>query len=280
MGVINITPDSFSDGAKFNTPSGFQEKFQSLASTCDIIDIGAESTAPFNAAIDSITELERFQKIFYPLLQATPAPDCAISIDTYKIEVFKQLYQEIKKYWPKVAVIFNDISGSIDLELMDLLNSDLEFSYVYSHNLAPTRLESSNHINYLFKGSNEEFLESVTKYFKEASLKFSNTNKTIYFDPCFGFSKSREQNQLLITKCAEVFNKLNRPLVYGISRKSFMRFPKDLDSKDHYQQKVMDSMQSILFTKLINDYKFELVLRVHDMASLEAVENIMSIYES
>jgi dihydropteroate synthase len=127
MGVINITPDSFSDGNQYNQYSLFQNYFQKSLKHFDVIDIGAESTAPFNQAIDAKDEMDRYQ-VLIQYIQENDDPKITLSLDTYKCDVFHYLYQIVKKHWKDSKLIFNDVSGKIDDDLKRLakdLKNDL-----------------------------------------------------------------------------------------------------------------------------------------------------------
>ena len=282
MGVINITPDSFSDGDLFNTRDSFIKKWQELSSWADIIDIGAESTAPMNQAIDSTQELERHQKIFFPILESLEDPELTLSIDTYKVEVFTEVAKKVHQYWPKTKLIFNDVSGAIDDQLIDCLtNFEIPFSYVYSHNLTPERSKAGNHMQFISPAQGDEFVEQISAYFKSAVEKLKDCGRKIYLDPCFGFSKTREQNHVLLKAMPSILQEFSSfGFIYAISRKSFLRFPLGMDAKDSKNQMILDHMQSILifdFLKSIN--KGEIIFRVHDAGSMTAVKNVQKMFD-
>ena len=293
MGVINITPNSFSDGNQFNNHYEFKQRFESLLNWASIIDIGAESTAPFNDAIDIETELGRFKDCFYPILKTMNDPAITLSVDTYKIEVFKGVYDEVKQFWPKTQFIFNDISGSIDQNLLNLfVDIHYEFDYVYCHNLAQNRSISSSHMDYCQDVEHSIFLRDFYSFFDLGLKKMSQAlrdhsilNKRVYLDPCFGFSKTRDQNHYLMSRMGELSEYFScadyiAGLVYGVSRKSFMRFPQDMNIKNDQNSSVLTNMQSILFYDLFSKIgtKHDLIFRVHDNVSLKALENIKKIF--
>ncbi len=284
MGVINITPDSFSDGNKYLTESSFSNQFNKLNTWANWIDIGAESTAPFNSKISQIQELERFEKVLFPFVARSKDPKTTLSIDTYKPEIFYEVYLFIKKYWPKTNIVFNDVSGCIDDDLSHLLSDTaLEFDYIFSHNLVTKRDESSSHMDFAIKESSEQdlFLDDFFNYMTMGLALLKPFNRKVYIDPCFGFSKSREQNHILLAGFNSFLNKIPQeiPIVYGVSRKSFLRFPKSLDPKKVENQVIMDQMQAILFHKLINkNLNREILLRVHESSSIESALNINRIF--
>lgn len=283
MGVINLTPNSFSDGGCFNQSDSFEKHFCSLLKTASIIDLGAESTAPFNDPISIDEELKRYEEVFFPLLRTLPDPKSIISIDTYKVSVFKAVASKIKKSWPKTKIIFNDVSGSLDNELIDLLKDDsLDFSYVYSHNLAPNRGQTSHHMNYCLKVGNESLLKEIKNYFKNGLSKLKEIKREIIIDPCFGFSKTREQNHYLLSHMKEFLSAFDeeQPLLYGISRKSFLRLPPDMDIRDSENIKVLDHMQTLLMDEIIKyNPDRKIIFRCHNDTSLKAIQNKKNIFD-
>lgn len=270
MGVINITPNSFSDGNQYNNKETFTVKFNKACFDFDIIDLGAESTAPFNNAIGVDEELARFKEIFYPLLQSSEDPSTVISIDTYKVEVFAEICNMINQNWPKSKVIFNDVSGCIDQDLIDLLGGDLQFDYVFSHNLSPAREHTSEHMNYCVAG---ECVQNMIDFFTDNLKTLNQFNRHIYIDPCFGFSKTREQNHIILNNLGSIINSVpgDYSVLVGISRKSFLRFPREMDAKNVKNQKFLESLSALFYQKIIDEVQRPLVFRVHELSALKAV---------
>jgi dihydropteroate synthase len=285
MGVINITPNSFSDGNKFKNYVQFRDYFIDMLSWADVIDIGAESTAPFNDPIDSAIELERFEEFLFPLVSELNDPHMLLSIDTYKPEVFYEVYLVVKHYWPETHLIFNDVSGKIDDELALILSdTDLDFDYVYSHNLSPRRFETSNHMDFCSKKDSYDFLDEMVNYFRVGLeiLGPITFNRKVWIDPCFGFSKNRSQNQFLLKNIHYFLEGIpsNISVLYGISRKSFLRVPQELDPKCSDNIEVLDQMQTVFIYDLLrNAIDREFLFRVHSANSLKSAVNIISIIE-
>lgn len=278
MGVLNITPNSFSDGGQFNSPQAFEQKFDDIVSWADVIDIGAESTAPFNTKVSEKEELKRFQDIFIPFLESRQDPEKMISIDTYKIDVFNSLYQSLKRNWPKCQVIFNDVSGKLDSDLLAYLVDNTDIIYVFSHSLALTRAQTGQHMDYCLDIKRETFLSEFVNYFKEGLRNFKDRGN-VWIDPCFGFSKTRDQNHLLLRNLSELLTQIptSIPLVYGISRKSFLRFSTQVDKINISE---LEQMQAILiYDFLKNQDKRTCYFRVHDPSSIQAVRNVKKIIE-
>ena len=284
MGVINITPNSFSDGGEFNSRDSFSKRFGELQKWADIIDIGAESTAPFNRPITEATELERYQKIFYPFLRSHEDPEMTLSIDTYKVNTFREVALFVHRFWPRTTLIFNDISGSIDEELLAFFKEDrpYKFKYVFSHNLSPTRKQALDHMDYCLDESCASiFMDDIERYFKTGIDKIPK-GVSVLLDPCFGFSKTREQNHFLLKHFSHLMENLPERYdwIYGISKKSFLRFPKEMEIKNEENQNVLAQIQAILFYTLLENKRTSsaLVFRVHDKSAFEAVINVKKIF--
>ena len=282
MGVMNLTPDSFSDGGKLKTSSDVIKTFTQMLNWSDVIDLGAESTAPFNDPIDVLAEYKRFETYFFPILSKLPDPKTILSIDTYKPELFYELYYVVKYFWPQTKLIFNDVSGKIDDELVDILmDGELDFDYVFSHNLCPKRELTSNHMDYCSKDESFEFIREVFQYFRNGLEILRPTNRKVWVDPCFGFSKTRKQNHLLLKHFKTFLLQLawEVPVVYGISRKSFLRYPVDMDVKKRENQVILDQMQATLIYDLISDeMPKEFLFRVHDPSAVKSALNLMKIF--
>lgn len=267
MGVINITPDSFSDGAKFNAPESFAQAFNKSSQSFNIIDIGAESTAPMNDAISVDEEIARYNEIFLPLLKSIPAPSCKLSFDTYKPEVFKYLLSMVRKHWGSdFPIMFNDVSGKIDNELIELLKNE-KFTYVFCHNLCDHRDQTSNHMDFVQDLGSEGFLKNISDYFQTGSKVLNDLSADVIIDPSFGFSKTRSQNHLLLARIGEVFNPFNKQVMVGISRKSFLR-DKAISTSDSS----LDVAQGVLLGYAKSQLDRPPVFRVHDHVSLSGLD--------
>lgn len=205
MGVINITPNSFSDPGETFSSDSISRKI-SFLSKFDILDIGAESTAPKNASLDWESEWERWQMVL-PLLKGL---NCAISADTYHPETIFELLKYWKDQKLPSRLIWNDVSGKYDSYVKDFLKTG--FDYVFCHNLAPNRELTGRHMDYVKPEMD------LYEYFR------SHRHPQVIFDPCLGFSKTYEQNWAIIEKFDELQKKLQHDRwLIGFSRKSFLR---------------------------------------------------------
>src|SRR5690554_1151712 len=157
MGVLNATPNSFSDGGRLSNPKSAIKVFQQAVNDFDIVDVGAESTAPFNSAIGAKRELARLERFFFPLFSEMEDPKTCISIDSYRPEVFYEVALLLRQHWPNCSLVFNDVSGVLDPDLLTLLgDASLDFSYVFCHNLCPARDDAGDHMRHLWHYEGED----------------------------------------------------------------------------------------------------------------------------
>jgi len=259
MGVINITPDSFSDGGKYTSLDSIKNQIDHFRKyNCKCFDFGAESTAPFNSAITESEEQSRLEPLFDLIKANEFKNDEILSFDTYKLSTFRKIISLIRDLGHKNRIIFNDVSGFLEEDLFSLMN-EYEFDYVYSHSLVPSREKASDHMDYL---SDEVDLAS---YFLEARAEFDKRNvlDRVIFDPCFGFSKTANQNLDLIEKTGEWIEVADKWLL-GISRKSFLRALSPSEDKE----------EQVFFSELIHGQVVgNWMLNIHDKDIFIRVHN-------
>ena len=208
MGILNVTPDSFSDGGKFNTTSAALTQAQAMVSAgADIIDIGGQSTRPGAEQISLEAELERVLSVLELL---RPVIDIPISIDTTRAEVAKAAIIA-------GADIVNDISaGTFDPQMLPTVAS-LNVPIVLMHIRGkPQTMQKFTDYEDLIADIYNFLSEQITK----ATLLGIDKNKII-IDPGIGFAKNHEQN-LEIFRRLESLKTLNSPILVGASRKSFI----------------------------------------------------------
>ena len=246
MGVMNVTPNSFSDGGEL-TAANFTEKLKSFGNV-DAIDIGAESTAPMNEPVPWETEWERLKTVL-PLLKGFNG---VLSFDTYHPETMEEILRYYVNHSWDQTLWWNDVSGKMDGFVKDFLELSPAFSYVLCHNLAPNRALTGRHMDYL---DPELTLETVADYLRPFAIP------QVIFDPCLGFSKTYEQNWMLLQN----FKKLqeltghNRWLL-GFSRKSFLRKKYNLDVSEREK---LDEAHVQELQMLRNNSQIELWIRTH-----------------
>jgi dihydropteroate synthase len=208
MGILNITPDSFSDGARFtNTEAAISAAKQMLKDGADIIDIGGESTRPGADAVDAAEELRRVAPIVEALIAET---DAVISIDTTKAEV---AHETLKLG----AHIINDVSAlTADDAMIDTVGEFKAGSVLMHMQGTPRTMQNNpqyNNVTETVYSYLEQRIETVTS----AGL----ARETIAIDPGIGFGKTTEHNLLLIANLKKL-TKLQQPLLVGLSRKRFI----------------------------------------------------------
>ncbi len=201
MGILNVTPDSFSDGGNFDSVERAVEHAQEMVQAgADIIDIGGESTRP---GADKVTVEEELERVV-PIIKAVgEAVDVAISIDTYKAEVAKQAIEA-------GANIINDIWGGKADPQMAQVAADYQVPIILMHNR-----EDKNY-NHLMSDIVRDLRESIALV-KDAGVKDEN----IILDPGIGFAKTYEDN-LDVMSNLEVLTAVGYPVLLGTSRKSFI----------------------------------------------------------
>ncbi|MFM9267680.1 dihydropteroate synthase [Tychonema sp. BBK16] len=212
MGVLNITPDSFSDGGDFNTiESAVVQAENMVKSGADIIDIGGQSTRPGAAEISLQEELDRVIPVVQMLRQkADIFADIPISIDTTRAEVAKAAIEA-------GADIINDISGAtFDSKMLSTV-ANLKVPIILMHLRGnPQTMQKLTDYQDLI-GEISEFLESRISAAVAAGIDKSQ----IIIDPGIGFAKTYSQNLEILRELPR-FRDLNCPILVGVSRKSFI----------------------------------------------------------
>ncbi len=207
MGILNVTPDSFSDGGLyFSVQSATEHALEMLEMGVDIIDIGGESTRPFSKPISAQEEIKRVIPVIENILQYHP--QACLSIDTTKYEVALTAVEAGVK-------IINDISG---------LKNDIRLAALAGYKNLPIILMhiKGNPQNMQINPTYTNLLQEIYDYLqKQINLALSLGAKHIYADVGIGFGKTYEHNIELL-KNHHHFLKLDVPLVLGISRKSFI----------------------------------------------------------
>jgi dihydropteroate synthase len=244
MGVLNVTPDSFSDGGEFFTTEKAVEQGKRMAAEgAQIIDVGGESTRPGAEEVSADEELARV----VPVIEQLRADISAfISIDTSKASVARRALEA-------GATIINDVTGGrADPEMMTLAaESGAGFILMHMQG-APRTMQSAPHY--------EDVVREVIDFFRqqyERALECGIDSMAIAFDPGIGFGKTVEHNLSLLAHL-ESLRVQERPLVVGVSRKSSLG--KMIGSN------VMEDRlaPTIAFTALLRERGAN-VLRVHDV---------------
>ena len=208
MGVVNVTPDSFSDGGKFQSTNQAVEHALRLAEEgADILDIGGESTRPRATPVDESVELSRVIPVIEKLAGQTQA---ALSIDTQKPTVAQAAVKA-------GAVIINDIAANREDEAMWQLVAETGAGYVSMHMQGtPQTMQEAPQYDNVVNDVEAFFISRMTRW-----NDWGMALEQVVLDPGIGFGKTVEHNLALLA-ALERFTKMQRPLLVGASRKSFI----------------------------------------------------------
>ena len=285
MGVINLTPDSFSDGGRFSDANEVLRQIADMKSVgCKLFDFGAESTAPFNPPVSLNEELSRFKQLLYPTLERLEADNACISIDTYKVQVMDSLMES--GVLDNRQIVFNDVSGSLDSELEELLLKYPNLNYVYSHNLIPMRSKTQEHMEHLAPFYGQDLLRHLEDYFEQAICWFQSKGiqNKIWFDPGFGFSKDFQQNLDLIQGLPTVVNQSGpgQTWLFGISKKSFLRELVAKGCEKDVQFHRAEQAHAAILAHWINtiEPQNQVIIRLHDVSLFSSVKWCKFLFKS
>jgi len=208
MGILNITPDSFSDGNLYSDPQrAIERALEMVAEGADIIDIGGESTRPGSAPVPAEDELKRVIPVISALAGRTP---CPISVDTWKSPVARAAMDA-------GASIINDISGlNLDPQ-MAAVAARTGAGVVLMHTRGTPQSMQHDTVYADLIGEITHSLRHSLAMAGEAGIEMER----IAIDPGIGFAKTAAQNLEILRRLAE-FTSLGRPLLAGTSRKSFI----------------------------------------------------------
>lgn len=257
MGIINATPDSFFNKGRNNTVEealGLAE--QMLEQGATILDIGGQSSRPGAVPVSAEEEKGRVVPLIAALVKRFPG--AYISVDTYYASVARAAADA-------GAVIINDISAGLLDEKMFQTISDIKVSYIMMHMQgAPGNMQNDpRYTNVVVEVL--DFLRS------RASLAAEYGIKDVIIDPGFGFGKTLEHNYALLKNLAS-FEILNKPLLVGVSRKSMIYRPLEIEAED-----------ALNGTSVLNTLALEQgadILRVHDVRSAMEVLKLHKLFKS
>jgi dihydropteroate synthase len=256
MGILNVTPDSFSDGGRHTSVAdAVAVAMQMVEDGADIIDIGGESTRPGAELVSETTELQRVLPVIERLAGKIPVP---ISIDTWKSRVAAAALQA-------GAEIVNDISSmTLDPRMAEIVASaDAGIVLMHSRG-APAEMQKNT--------SYTDIVEEILDYLKISIGRATSVgirSEQVVVDPGIGFGKSQSGNLEIIRRFRE-FTVLNRPLLIGTSRKSFIGTV--------LGREVTDRLYGTLATVSAAMMNGASIFRVHDVrAARDTVDMIRAI---
>ena len=243
MGVINLTPDSFSDGGKYNNIKSSYERAKFLIQKgCKIVDVGGESTRPGSLEVNVDLEWSRIKNF----LKKSVNLKSLISVDTRKSKIMNKANRF------KLNIV-NDISGlsydSYTLEFLKKTNKPFVINHIKGK---PENMQKNPKYNNVVLDI-YDFFEEKLKTIRNKGIKHNN----IILDPGIGFGKNLKHN-ITILKDISVFHSLGFPLLLGISRK---RFIKDLSGMNDSKERIGGTISASLWSMMAGIQ----LLRVHDV---------------
>ncbi|MCK8825265.1 dihydropteroate synthase [Fuchsiella alkaliacetigena] len=249
MGVLNVTPDSFSDGGKFDRLDVAVEHAKKMvAEGADIIDVGGESTRPGSEPVPLEVELDRVLPVVERLKAEIEAP---ISVDTYKSEVAKRVLEA-------GADIINDISGFKEDPQLAEVAAEYEVPVVVMHIQGQPKNMQEN-------PSYGDLISEIMEYLQQSincGIEAGIARDKIIVDPGIGFGKTLEHN-LEIMKRLREFRSLGQPILLGTSRKSMIGDTLDLP--------VEERVEGTAATVSIGIANGADIVRVHDIKEMKRV---------
>lgn len=255
MGIINVTPDSFSDGGKYaHTQKAVEHALALVAQGADILDIGGESTRPNATPVGLQEELDRVIPVIELLAKQVSIP---ISIDTYKPKVMQAALDA-------GASIINDVRALQEEGALEVAAKSSAGICLMHMQGTPQTMQQNPHY--------ENVTNDVKSFLKarlQASIDAGIDASRILLDPGFGFGKTREHNITLIREL-ESFVELGQPLLVGLSRKSVLGqvTGNDVDAR----------LYASIAASVIAAMKGAKILRVHDVsATVQALKIVTAI---
>lgn len=247
MGILNVTPDSFSDGGIYlDKKSAVQKGLQLIKDGADILDIGGESTRPGSHPVTAEEEKRRILPVISEIRKKT---DALISVDTTKSEVLKSALDA-------GADILNDISAMrFDPKILGLASKqDIPVIIMHMKGTPRNMQESPEYDNVI-----QEIKTFLKQRITDALTAGIKKNKII-IDPGIGFGKRLKDNLKIISNLS-AFSELGFPILIGVSRKSFIGDLLNLSPEKRIEGTIASSLISIL--------QGAHILRVHDVSSLK-----------
>lgn len=249
MGIVNVTPDSFFDGGKYNsTEAAFERAIKLVEEGAAIIDVGGESSRPGSSSVSEEEELERVLPIIEKLAPFKKDLHFSISIDTVKSKV-------AYKAMEAGADIINDISAlSMDSAMAQVI-LETKASCILNHmrgNFGTMQQDFKPYSNVVQEVQNELRISA------KKLIDLGVPQDKICLDPGIGFGKSLQDNLELIASASD-FSEMEFPILWGLSRKSYIGKIPALETSD----RLIPSVVSAFITALGG----ATVIRVHDVAS-------------
>lgn len=243
MGILNVTPDSFFDGGRYNTRRNAVDRAaQMIAEGVDIIDVGGESSRP---GADPVSEAEEMQRVCPVIEDISGRFDVPVSVDTYKSSVAKEALQ-------RGAVIVNDISGmSFDSGMCSVIAESGCYIVLMHIKGTPKNMQRNPEYGDVVKDVYDDLSGKV-----ERAVEGGVRRDKIIIDPGFGFGKTIDHNYELLAHL-EVLKGMGLPVLVGLSRKSMVR---------NIAGEGVDTLPGTLALNAISALKGADIIRVHDVS--------------
>ena len=248
MGVLNVTPDSFSDGGRYyGTEIAVRHGLEMVEQGADFIDVGGESTRPksqaYGEGADAVSVEEELRRVLPVIEQLSDRTSIPISIDTYKSQVAEQALEV-------GAVMVNDISGfTFDPRMPEVVGKAGASAVLMHIKGTPKTMQQDPHYDDLF-GEVTEFLKTGLMRGEQAAVR------QMIIDPGIGFGKRHNDNLQLIAGLSR-FTDLGRPILIGPSRKTFIGTILNLPVEERLEGSLAAVVACILYGANI--------VRVHDV---------------
>jgi len=252
MGVLNVTPDSFSDGGRYPDAASAAESAKEMISQgADIIDIGGESSRPGSERISAAEEIRRVM----PVIEALKGASVPVSIDTWKGEVARRALRA-------GADMVNDITALKGDPDMAGVIAEFDAAVVLMHMKGdPGDMQDAPYY--------DDVMSEICSYLSEASVRAEDAGidpEKIIVDPGIGFGKTLEHNLMILKELGRLKEELKRPVLAGASRKSFIG---EVTGKD-VTKRVFGTAASVSAAVLAGAD----IVRVHDVGEMADVVRV------
>ncbi len=256
MGILNLTPDSFSDGGKYNSIKKATERIKNMIDAgANIIDVGGESTRPNSKIVSQKIELQRIKKIIE--IFKKKYPKTLLSIDTRKSLVMKF---SIKNN----VDIINDVSCfKFDLKSFDTIKNHNLWKVIHHMQGTPQTMQVNPKYRHVILDIYDFFEKEVEK------IKKSKYHKKIILDPGIGFGKNLKHNLMILNKIS-LFHSLGFPILIGTSRK---RFINQISGKYDTKERIGGTLSSIVFS-------FSQGIKIFRVHNVDEVKQGLLIFET
>lgn len=249
MGILNVTPDSFSDGGQHNTiDAALAHAWQLIAEGAHLLDIGGESTRPGSQPVSEEEELRRVVPVVEALTNSGKLGEVLLSIDTSKSAVAAACLE-------RGAHIINDVTALQGDPAMPAIVKQLQAGAILMHMQGtPATMQLAPHY--------DDVVAEVDRFFEarlQASADFGIARSCLMLDPGMGFGKTEEHNWELLARLAE-FQKHGRPVCLGVSRKGFLGKPRNRPVHERLPGSLAVALDAVA-------HDAAQLLRVHDVAA-------------